>query len=188
MLPSLFFSSSLIRLLPLLLLMAATRMHHVGSALHLPDASWAVFFLGGFYLAGAGFWLLMAAAVALDFAAFAAGVSTYCLSPAYPLLLPAYAALWGGGRLLRRGDVKSWRFALRAAVCWLVAASAAYLLTNGGFYWFSGRVIAPSWTGYAQHAPLWYGRFISAPVPYLVVAALLHAGLAPLWRWRTAAR
>src|SRR5690606_27401011 len=31
----------------LMLLMAATRFHHLGSALHLPDASLAVFFIGG---------------------------------------------------------------------------------------------------------------------------------------------
>lgn len=34
------------------LLMAATRFHHFGSALFLPDASLAVFFLAGFYLSG----------------------------------------------------------------------------------------------------------------------------------------
>ncbi|MGH8472507.1 MAG: hypothetical protein ACREVJ_08675, partial [Gammaproteobacteria bacterium] len=36
--------------LTLALLMAATRSHHFAATLHLPDASWAVFFLAGFYL------------------------------------------------------------------------------------------------------------------------------------------
>ncbi|MBM3153552.1 MAG: hypothetical protein FJZ96_15320, partial [Chloroflexi bacterium] len=35
----------------LLAVMLATRFHHFGDALHLPDASWALFFLAGFYLA-----------------------------------------------------------------------------------------------------------------------------------------
>jgi hypothetical protein len=33
-------------------LIAATRSHHFASALHLPDASWAVFFLAGALLPG----------------------------------------------------------------------------------------------------------------------------------------
>ena len=35
----------------LALLIAATRFSHTGTAWLPPDASWAVFFLGGFYLA-----------------------------------------------------------------------------------------------------------------------------------------
>ena len=34
----------------LLLLMIVTRYHHFGSVLFLPDASWAIFIAGGFYL------------------------------------------------------------------------------------------------------------------------------------------
>ena len=48
--------------------MAATRMNHFGA---MPDASWAVFFIAGFYLRGWGRWafpLLMALAVAIDYA------------------------------------------------------------------------------------------------------------------------
>ncbi|HYR05226.1 MAG TPA: hypothetical protein VEP71_00935, partial [Gallionella sp.] len=37
--------------LSLMALMAATRMHHYASALHLPDASLAVFLLAGFFIA-----------------------------------------------------------------------------------------------------------------------------------------
>lgn len=82
------------------LLMVATRFHHFGTALHLPDASMAVFFLAGLYLrrhlAFVGFMVL---AVALDWAAISyAGVSDFCVTPAYSFLLPAYAALWYGGR------------------------------------------------------------------------------------------
>ncbi len=36
--------------LSLALLMAATRSHHFATALHLPDASWAVFFLAGDFI------------------------------------------------------------------------------------------------------------------------------------------
>lgn len=39
--------------LVLALVMAATRINHFGA---LPDASWAVFFLAGFYLRGSARW------------------------------------------------------------------------------------------------------------------------------------
>jgi hypothetical protein len=48
----------------LALLMLATRGHHEISPVHLPDASWAIFFLAGLYLRPgwlfAGFFLLAA--------------------------------------------------------------------------------------------------------------------------------
>src|SRR5690606_36139481 len=51
----------------LAVVMLATRINHFGA---LPDASWAVFFIAGFYLRGWGRWafpLLMALAVAIDY-------------------------------------------------------------------------------------------------------------------------
>ena len=82
--------------LSLALLIAATRSHHFATALHLPDASWAVFFLAGFYLRP--LWMfpaLMALAGVSDYMAIAwFGVSDFCMSPAYGFLLLAYGALW----------------------------------------------------------------------------------------------
>src|SRR5580692_3342727 len=81
--------------------MLATRLHHFE---HLPDASWAIFFLSGFHLFGArAFALLMVEAVIIDYVATQhLGVSSYCLSIAYLFVLPAYAALWLGGRVAAR--------------------------------------------------------------------------------------
>ena len=78
-------------------LMIATRFHHFGTALHLPDASMALFFLGGLWprrhLAFAAF---MALAVLLDWVSVSyAGVSDFCVTPAYSFLLPAYAVRSG---------------------------------------------------------------------------------------------
>src|SRR5688572_25707798 len=82
-------------------LMIATRGQHFPDIKQaLPSASWAVFFLAGVYLRA--LWVPVAffvMASLLDFAAINwQGVSDYCVSPTYVALIPAYAALWLGGR------------------------------------------------------------------------------------------
>lgn len=79
----------------LLLLMLVTRGHHFASVDALPSASWAVFFLAGLYLSrGLWFPIFLVLAATLDFAAiYWGGVSSYCVSPAYSFLLPAYGSL-----------------------------------------------------------------------------------------------
>ena len=90
----------------LVLLLAATRVNHFAA---IPDASWAVFFIGGFYLARWTRWafpLLMVFAVLVDWIVIrSSGLDFwqhYCVSPGYWLLLPAYFSLWAGGMLLGR--------------------------------------------------------------------------------------
>jgi hypothetical protein len=152
----------------------ATRGCHVGA---LPDASWAAFFVGGFYFSSARvFALLMTEAAAIDYVAtHHFGVSTYCISPAYVFLLPAHGALWFGGRWLRkhyRGlDARS--FGLLAASLF-VAVSSCYLVSNGSFYWFSGRYGEPTMSGWIANFGLWYLDFLSATLVYAGIAAVLH--------------
>ena len=84
----------------LALMMVATRANHFAA---IPDASWAIFFVGGFYLRHFTKWafpLLMALAVVVDWAVITAqGInfwSHYCVSPGYWMLVPAYFSLWAG--------------------------------------------------------------------------------------------
>jgi len=86
-------------------LMAATRFNHFGSAVSLPDASYAVFFLGGLYLTRsasmsvAAFIALILEAGWIDYYATSVqGVADWCMSPAYWFLIPTYASLWLVGR------------------------------------------------------------------------------------------
>lgn len=169
------------------LLMIATRFHHFGTALHLPDASMAVFFLAGLYLrrhlAFVGFMVL---AVALDWAAISyAGVSDFCVTPAYSFLLPAYAALWYGGRWYAgRLQATAASMAGMLGVA-LVSASVSFVISNGAFYWLGGRYAEPHFAEYVARLWQWGPLFVRTTMAYVAVAAVAHLGLA--WARRAGA-
>ncbi|WP_395683126.1 hypothetical protein [Dokdonella sp.] len=177
------------------LLMAATRSHHFAVV---PDASWAVFFVAGFYFSAAGaektatpgglsgraasllaFALLMALAVLTDFYVIRSqGIdfwSHYCVSPAYWFLVPSYAALWFGGAWLRahRHGLQLRDLGLLVASA-VVAASACYLVSNGSFYWISASVPARSFGGWIENLGDWYLPFVQTTLMYIGIAAALH--------------
>ena len=164
--------------LALALLLAATRGNHFAS-LNLPSASWAVFFLAGVLLRPRWvFAALFALASALDVSMLASGtVSDWCLSPAYWLLVPAYASLWLGGRLYagwHRDNVKS---LLLLAAMVLVSAFVCHLLSSGGFYFFSGRYPQPGLTAWLPRIGEYYPRFLAGMALYVGVASVLYLGL-----------
>lgn len=185
-------------LLILALVMLATRSNHFGA---LPDASWAVFFVAGFYLAtdadarstlrglfGAGsarwtFALLMALAVLIDYLVITRqGLNFwthYCVSPAYWFLLPSYAAMWLGGAWLRqhyRGlHARELGLLLASTV---VAASVCFVLSNGSFYWLSPVVTAASFGGWMQNLGDWYVPYLRTTLMYVGIATVLHAATA----------
>jgi hypothetical protein len=165
--------------LALALLMAATRSHHFASVTHLPDASWAVFFLAGFYLrAGWSFAALLSLAGASDFLAihfFA--VSDFCVSPAYVFLLPAYGSLWLAGRWY----AGRYRFNF-AGLAWLAlgavgGALAAELLSGGGFYFFSGRFAETSLAVFASRLLQYFPQSLEGMGLYVGTAAIAHIAL-----------
>lgn len=171
--------------LSLAAVMAATRLHHFGDALHLPDASWAIFFLAGVYLSPAWLLGLMLEAVAIDAAAVGLmGVSGYCLTPAYAGLQIAHLALWEGGRWSSRrfgGDAAG--LAGLAGVAVAVTA-LAFAISNGTFYWFGGRVMETGMPQFVQTFVDYAPRFLSSTLLYLGAAALIHSLVAGLTRGR----
>lgn len=164
----------------LTLLMLATRFHHFGSALHLPDASMAVFFLGGLYLrrhlAFLGFCGL---ALLSDWVSVSyAGVSDFCITPAYSFLLPAYAALWYGGRWYAdRLQPSAASMAGLLAVA-LGSASLSFLISNGAFYWLGGRYEDPYFAEYVARIWQWGPMFVRTTMMYVGIAAAVHLALA----------
>jgi hypothetical protein len=155
----------------LAVLMAATRFHHEGTSLALPDASLAVFFLAGWYLrslaAFAGFLLL---AFLIDHLAITyAGVSGYCISPAYGFLVPTYGVMWWAGR--RAGPAQHWNMALlrRALAALLVSTMVAFIVSSASFFLLSGKVAGVNWTE--------YGLGIAGDYPGYLTAAFLYCAL-----------
>jgi hypothetical protein len=178
-------------LFALAILMTATRFHHVGSALHLPDASMAVFFLGGLHVRRHwAFIALLVLAVAIDWGAMASSGrdfwSHYCVTPAYWLLPLAYAALWYAGRWA----AYRWRWDLRGlsmlgAVA-LAAASLSFAISNGAFYWLGGRYPDPNFSEYLARVWRWGPLFVRTSLAYVALAVMVHAALA--WAMRLRAR
>lgn len=162
--------------LSLALLMAATRSHHFATALHLPDASWAVFFLAGFYLRP--LWMfpaLMALAGVSDYMAIAwFGVSDFCMSPAYGFLLPAYGALWIAGRWYARRH----RFALSTLIplasSVLLGAAVCEIISSGGFYFFSGRFAETSLVEFGVRLAKYFPPSLESLVFWMGIAIVVH--------------
>jgi len=164
----------------LALAMLVTRGQHVADLAHpLPDASLAVFFLAGLYLTPVwGFAAFFAGAFAIDLAAVGwGGVSAYCLSPAYLLLVPAYGAMWAAGRWYARRYRPAWDslYALGASL-WL-AVTAAEALASGGFYLFSGRFTDLSLAGLGERLITYFPQTLSALALYIGLALLVHIAL-----------
>jgi hypothetical protein len=162
--------------LALAALMGVTRMHHFGSPLHLPDASLAVFLLAGFFIASPLFFAgLLLEAGALDYVAIThLGVDDYCVTPAYWFLIPTYAVLWYAGRHYVRIHQYSLRCLGIFAAISFTAVNAAFLISNGAFYLFSGRS-EMGMAEYAARVAQYYGPYLTGAALYLVPAVLLYA-------------
>ena len=166
----------------LTMLMVLTRAGHLGTAWSLPDASWSVLYLAGFYFGSQWRWalpFLLCTAAAVDFVLIRDfGVSSYCVTVAYAFMLPAYSMLWLGGAWLRRTYRHEPRDFLRCAMSFALAASLCFLVTDASFYWLGGRVTQPSLAGWGHRIVHWYPDFLGVSFIYIAIAAVLHAAFA----------
>jgi len=169
----------------LALVMIATRVNHFAA---LPDASWAVFFVAGFYLRGSFRWafpILMALAVLVDFFVITGqGIdfwSHYCVSVAYWFLIPAYLSMWLGGSAVRAlyRELGVRELGL-VAIALVASVSICYVLSNGSYYWLSDTWMAGgklrSFGGWIENLGDWYLPYLRTSAIYVAIAAALHAG------------
>lgn len=157
-------------------LMICTRGQHFASVDALPSASWAVFFLVGALLRPA--WalpLFFGLSTSLDLLSLASGtISDWCLSPAYWALALAYTVLWFGGRTYARVHREDWRAVPRLALVLLVTASVAYLVSKGGFHFFSGRHPDPTIANFVARIPRYYPPALGTLAGYVGVAMVVR--------------
>ncbi|MET4727581.1 hypothetical protein ABIE09_001385 [Lysobacter enzymogenes] len=163
----------------LAVLMVATRVNHWAP---IPDASWAVFFIGGFYLRSWTRWAfpaLMALAVLIDYAVISRmGISFwdhYCVSAAYWFLIPAYFAMWAGGLFVARNYKRRWSTLGVAAVAMVASVAVCQLLSQGSFYWISASVPNPTVAGWAANYFEWLLPYLRTTATYVGIAALVQA-------------
>jgi hypothetical protein len=159
------------------LIMIGTRFNHFGDALHLPDASMALFFLGGIYLRKhLAFAALVVLSVLIDWYSVSyAGVSDFCITVAYSFMPLAYAALWYAGRLLAPrydGSLSSHAVVFAGL---LVSATLSYAISNGAFYWLGGRYTEPNMAQYVQRFAQWAPLFVRAAAGYVLAVQLVQA-------------
>lgn len=156
----------------LLLAMLLTRGSHFGTSFLLPDASLAVFFLGGILLARHRVFIgLLAAAFAIDIWAINfQNVPAYCFTPAYVGLLPTYGLVWMSGVWLSR------RAAPFAAGVFFPAAVAstllAFLISNAFFYGFSGHFTTMQASDFASAVAQYLPAYAGFTLLYLAAAWL----------------
>ena len=154
----------------LIALLAVTRIGHFGGIATPPDASLAVFFLLGLWAASAR-WLVIGllAAAAADALAVAQGASTYCITPAYPFLIPTYGVLWGAGRAtcVYTARRHGWPRGLA-----LGSTTIAFVLSNASFYAFSGYFEAMPVGEFVRGVSPYFRPYLTGAAAYVAVAIL----------------
>jgi len=163
----------------LVVLMAATRVPYLPGMESMFGASWAVFFLAGFYLRSVlAVPAFLALAVLLDGIALGwADAASYCLTPAYALLAPAYASLWVAGRWA----ASRYRFAASMLVpltgSLLIGGAVCELLSSGGFYWLSGVFADPTVAKFAVRETIYFPPYLASLCLWVGLAAAVHIGV-----------
>lgn len=161
--------------LALIGLMLATRFHHFGDSLSLPDASLAAFFFAGLWVKGWKFFaLLMIEAGVIDYVAISQfSVSDYCISPAYAFLIPTYASLWAAGKYCARyKTIEPSKLASQFGILF-IATTVAFAISNGSFYLLSGKFSDLSWAEYTSRVAQYYPSYLAYTLAYAAVIFLL---------------
>ncbi len=170
----------------LIIAMALTRFHHFGSSVALPDASLAVFFLGGLYLvrfSGAltVFVVLLAEAAFVDYYAITVqGTSDWCVTPAYGFLALAYAAMWFAGRWVAARYSFTGKGLLSVFATVVAASTAAFAISNVSFFLFSGRFAEMSALEYSSRVAQYWDSYVVAALLYVACAVFVQMGYVSL--------
>ncbi len=163
--------------LSLIAMMVLTRSNLIT---HLADASWAIFFLVGFYLsherlkrlAFPAFFLL---AFVIDLLVIdAQGGVHYCFTPSYPFLIPAYAAMYFAGRWFASRYEENVQGLFKFVGSGFLAVVVCFVISNLGFYLFAGKFEEMSLAQYVASVAKYLPAYLKTSSIYLSTAALIH--------------
>ena len=139
-----FNSQEFFLILVLSFLMILTRGSHITTLYSLPDASLALFLIGGIYLGNIRFFItFFLLGLFIDFGAAALDPNLgFCLTKGYWGLIPSYACLWVCGYILNK---QKYLQKLSIFIPYLsVAVVVAFLISTQTYYLFSERFGNPS--------------------------------------------
>lgn len=156
--------------------MLLTRSHALTHMEHVPSTALASFFVLGYFVRrAAGFAGLFGLAYAIDVVSMSVlGVSDFCYTPAYAMLVPAYAAMWMAGRFAANLPE---RLSSLPTMALLVggATVVAHLCSSGGFYFLGGRYPDPTLAEFAPRFARYFPRALVASLTWSGIAAALWA-------------
>ena len=165
--------------------MLLTRGSHVLTQVSLPDASLAVFLLGGMLLGAdyksriawfAGFFIL---ATVIDFGAAALDPAQgFCLTNGYWGLIPAYGVMWLGGLWLGQQDAFAVKNIITYSLVTMLATFVAFVISTQTYYLFSGRFPANGVVESMQHGWEYLSSWMGFSAMYFVAVWLCVI----LWR------
>ncbi len=160
------------------LLMFLTRGQHFAVLNTLPSASLAIFFILGFYIPRIiWFSVFVVIAFAIDFYSVTWGnISNFCVSPAYPFLIPSYLSLWLAGRIYK----KFYRFSFQTLPILLASTVSGVVISqffsSGSFYFLSGRFQETSWSTFLERLSIYTPTSLNNTLFYLSIAAVTQCG------------
>lgn len=174
-------NTQLIALGALAALMLTTRTDFFVLGTLVPDASWSVFLLGGFYLARLRYFAALAVlAWVIDLAVVSqTPAAGYCLSPAYMALVASWMLLWSAGHLAQKtmNSATSLRLPLAGGLV-LMAVSAAFALSNAGFYAWSGYFSEMSLAEYVSRVSQYFAFYLATSSIYFALGVMAPAAVA----------
>ena len=149
--------------------MLLTRGSHVLTQVSLPDASLALFLLGGLLLKRAGcFAAFFGLATVIDFGAAALDPAQgFCLTNGYWGLIPSYGAMWLGGLWLSQQN-DAFQTVKYAAVS-MLTTFVAFVISTQTYYLFSGRFPANGLLESLQHGWEYLPNWMLVNMAYFAV-------------------
>ena len=161
--------------LALMGLMVVTRGHaNPLNIVHLPDFTLAALFIAGTYLRN---WIvplvIIAFAMSIDWYVISnKGVSDFCITQAYMMLVPAYLVMFAGGLMFKSLAIQNALKLMKLTVVMAVSGALEWLISSASFYWMAPYFTDPTVAGFLPRI-VKYAPNAMANLALLMIATVL---------------